>query len=82
MHGNVMRIGIQTEIVKKKGHIITVLSRKGLPIPVLLVYDKESEKIYGMEAVCAHFGCGVITNMSKKAPTFREETNCEILMHS
>ncbi len=35
-----------------------------VPVPVLIVHDKASDRFYAMDAVCAHFGCGLLTDIN------------------
>jgi len=62
-----MHIGVRSETLKKEGWIIAVINPKGVPRPVLIVYHKDAEtnqdEFYGIDAVCAHYGCGVLTRV-------------------
>jgi len=58
-----MHVGISSNLVRRRGWIITVISVNKVPVPVLIVHDKASDRFYAMDAVCAHFGCGMLTDV-------------------
>lgn len=62
-----VRLGIPSDLVKEKGWIITVINPHKMPTPILIVYH--GGRFYGMDAVCAHFGCGLLTDVKGTVAT-------------